>query len=160
MVFLLCRLDDEGIGAYAGRRQQEIQVRDAQRHSAEVHAQHQQHAEQHDAGPQPVGEIELLVIQRHRGEVHHQHVRLQKRGAGAQRASGVAEVCEQIQQEAENADRDQDQHGLSLMKEAFEIAVRQQLDRQEHQCRQAQEKARQPCRARGVHHDLADCIID
>ena len=160
VVLLLRRFDDEGVGADAGRRKQEVEVCHVQGHSAEVHPQHQQHAAEHDGRAEPVGDVELLVIQNHRGKIHHQHVGLQQGRTGAQRAAGIAEVCEQIQQEAEYTDQNQDPDRFSLMKQAAEILVRQQLDRQEHQRRRAQEKSGHSGRAGRVDHDLADRIVD
>ena len=160
MVLFLCCLDDEGIGTHAGCRQQEVEIRHMQGHPAKVYPEHKQHASEHDGSAEPVRDIELFVIQDHRREIYHQDIGLQQGRSGAQRAACITEVCKQVQQEAEDTDQDQDPDRFPLMKEAAEVLVRQQLDRQKHQCRRAQQETGHSGRAGGVDHDLADRVVD
>ena len=115
VIFLLCRLDDKGVGADTRRRQDEVEIRHLQRHTAEVNSQHQQHAEKHNNRSHPVGDIQALVVEDDRGQIYHEHVSLQKRGTRTQRAARVTEICEQVKQKAEHADQHKDQHGFPLM---------------------------------------------
>ena len=118
MILFLGPLDDEGIGSDAGGGEKEEEIRDMDAHAAKVHSQHQQNAQEHHPGPQPVRQIELLFIEDHRDQVHHEHVGLQERRAGGEAAAGIAQIGKEVQQEAEDADHQQDLHRLALMEQA------------------------------------------
>ena len=157
---LLRGLDDKGVGRDAHGAEDKEQVGRIEAHPAKVNPQDEQHAKEHHERADPVGEVELLVIEDHRDEVDHQHVGFEKRRAGGQRAVGIAEIGEEVQQKAEHADHNEDQDGFSLVEEAGKVPVEQQLCRQEEQRGAAQQKAREIGRARHADHDLGHGIVD
>ena len=98
-------LDDERVHRNAHGAEDEKQVGGVKAHTAEIHAEHDQHSAYHHKRTQPVGRKELLAVDDHRCEVDHQHVGFQKGCAGAQGAAGIAQICKQVKQEPENAYR-------------------------------------------------------
>ena len=86
--------DEKGVGGDTGGAQQEEQIGGMQAEPGEIHAQHQQNAQQHDPGAQPVRGVELLMTDRHRDQIDHQHVGLEQGSACGEGASCVAEICE------------------------------------------------------------------